>query len=102
MKTIKNLTPHAINLPQGMVEPSGIVARVQAREVETGEHVLGAAIIRQEFGEVEGLPAPEADTILVVSAMVKAACPDRDDLVSPARLVRDDAGRIVGCEALTK
>ena len=57
-------------------------------------------LITQTFGEVVGLPAPEEGKFYIVSALVRAACPDRYDLGSPAELVRDDAGRIIGCRAL--
>lgn len=98
--TMVNLTPHAITLPGGEIPPSGQVARVAVEYTETGEEVLGAAIVRAEYGQVTDLPAPQPGTIYIVSALVRAACPDRRDLASPARLVRDDAGRIIGASAL--
>jgi hypothetical protein len=36
----------------------------------------------------------------IVSAMVRAALPDRKDLLVPSQQVRDDAGRVVGCKTL--
>ena len=38
----------------------------------------------------------------VLSRVVKTALPDRDDLVVPDELVRDDAGRVVGCRRLSR
>jgi len=104
-----NLTPHAINLhlPAGRVltiPSSGEVARVATEATEAGEIWAGRCnpvpIITQTFGEVCGLPDPEEGKFFIVSALVRAACPGRYDLGSPADLVRDDAGRIIGCKAL--
>ena len=40
-------------------------------------------ICNQIFGEVEGLPEPQEDVMLIVSGMVLSAS-DRNDLVAPA------------------
>ena len=104
-----NLTPHEINLhlPAGRVltiPASGTVARVATTPAEAGELWAGrnspVPLITQEFGEVVGLPAPEEGKFFIVSALVRAACPSRYDIGSPADLVRDEAGRIIGCRAL--
>jgi hypothetical protein len=57
-------------------------------------------IKRVTYGRVDDLPAREAGVVYIVSALVRAAEPDRGDLASPGGLVRDDAGVIVGCEYL--
>ena len=54
------------------------------------------------YGNVENLPAPEKDTIYIVSRIVAEACPNRNDLYIPNNLVRDEKGRIIGCRALTQ
>lgn len=54
------------------------------------------------FGEVVDLPEAEEGVLLVVSAMVVAACPSRRDLWGPGDLVRDEANRVVGCRGLTR
>ena len=82
-----NLTPHTVNLPEGAVSPSGQVARVSSREEETGIVVCGAPVLRTVYGDVEGLPAPTAGTLYVVSGYVRSRCPDRTDLVTPGRFV---------------
>jgi len=99
-----NATPHAVvlhRLDGSTVElpPCGVVPRVSSIAVPLG--VLdGVPLVRHVYGEVEGLPAPEEGVVLIVSAMVRAACPDRSDLVSPGDLVRDAQGRVVGCRTL--
>ncbi len=89
-----NLTPHAIVLNDGRTfEPSGVIARVAASFAEAGPDLF-----TQVFGDVENLPAPVEGTKLIVSGLVKAAVPDRDDVVAPAtghpNTVREQ-GRIV-------
>ena len=106
-----NLTPHAVTITTAggrtlEIPASGTVARVATQEVdeEAMEILVGrmnpVLLITQTFGEVVGLPAPEDGKFFIVSALVRAACPGRYDLGSPARLVRDEQGRIVGCGAL--
>lgn len=98
---IKNLTPH--NIIVGEREfPSVGLARVSQTDVPTGEVVDGIEIRRPVFGQVEGLPELQADTIYIVSALVKAACPERGDLFSPGGFVRDEAGRIIGASYLLR
>lgn len=65
-----------------------------------GEHVI--AVTRQRFGAVTGLPAPRPDTAYVVSRIVAEACRDRDDLLIPGPAIRDQAGRVVGCDGLSR
>ena len=52
------------------------------------------------YGDIEGLPEPLEDTIFVVSGMVAGQVADRPDVFSPGPLVRDDAGRVIGCAGL--
>ena len=94
-----NLTPHALNVVNEevnlTVEPSGTIARVAV----TTEEVEGKpGFFKQVFGQVEGLPAPEADTVYIVSAMVLSALgSSRTDVVAPATSMaaRNEKGQIV-------
>ena len=100
---IRNLTPHAINLLVNgeYVEypPDGIVPRVSSVELPIeGDYPFEA--VKVEYGDVQDLPEPEEGVVLVVSKMCADARPFRRDLWYPARLVRDEKGRIVGCDAL--
>lgn len=106
---IINLTPHDVSVHTGSgivtIPRSGIVARVsEARRpghsIEHDGHTL--LVEESSFGEVVDLPSPEAGVHLLVSALVRSACPDRPDLVSPGPLVRDADGRAVGCRGLTR
>lgn len=102
--TIVNLTPHTINAVRKdgsvrAIAPSGAVARCASTAVEVGE-VEGIALYRTTFGEVIGLPAPEAGTVYIVSALVRAAVPTRADVLSPGELLRGPDGQPVGCKGL--
>lgn len=94
MTEFKNYTPHTINLNNGRSFTSEGVARVSATFTKFNKD----GICFQEFGEVEGLPAPEKGVKLIVSAMVLSAS-DRTDLVAPAtghpETVRNEKGHIV-------
>lgn len=102
--TIINLTPHVINVVREdgtkiEITPSGVIPRVSVKTVPAGE-VNGIPLFRNEYGEVVDLPPAEEGVLLVVSGLLKSACPSRSDLVVPARQIRDDQGRIIGCEGL--
>ena len=114
---IVNLTPHAINIAAnggvGYIEsdcetipPSGVVARVASIP---GELIFPPVDLplytAPTFGEVEGLPAPEAHTIYLVSGMVAARCIGRADVFSPGTgpadgAIRNDKGHIVAVTRL--
>lgn len=103
-----NLTPHAINLPDRVIEPSGKIIRVSSTIEEIGT-IDGIKITRTEYGEpgVEvgnrwdgELPAPEEGVWYIVSAMTAQACPDRKDFLIPNQTRRDSNGNIIGCMSL--
>src|SRR5690606_25377330 len=104
-----NLTPHEIRLltqqPEGLffIPPSRQVARVAVRREDAGYIDAGGVPIplaRTRYGEIEGLPDPQPGTLYIVSSLVAAAARDRDDLLVPDDLVRDDEGRIIGARGL--
>ena len=104
MTIIKNLTPHTINVvgTEGealMSFPSEGIARISSTTEVVGE-INGLPLTKTIFGEVEGLPEEKEDTYIIVSAMVKSALPGRSDLLVPGLQVRDDQGRVVGCQSL--
>ena len=97
---IKNYTPHPVNLG-GKEYVSVGLARVSQTDTVIGEHD-GVEMRKAEYGEVTGLPEKEEGTLFIVSALVKAACPERNDLVSPGGLIRDNAGRVIGASYLIR
>ena len=103
---LHNLTPHAVVLHRDdgstiTLPPSGTVARVRQESTQVGT-VDGVPVVTTRPGPVTGLPAFDTDdgAGYVVSALVRLALPGRIDLFSPADLVRDTAGNVVGCRAL--
>jgi hypothetical protein len=107
---IVNLTPHKLNILKKdgstvTVEPSGQVIRVQQEEWSTltDPYNLGCdfKITKVEFTGVDSLPMPEKDTIYVVSMLVRQALGDgRNDVFAVGEAVRDEVGRIIGCDGL--
>lgn len=103
--TIVNLTPHTIVIVSGNgnkieIAPTGIIPRVSTTVVKVGEEG-GIPLFRTEYGAVTDLPPSEDGKLFVVSGLLKAACPERKDLLTPAKQIRDEAGRVVGCEGLS-
>lgn len=99
MQTIINLTPHTINeVTTGKsIPPSGIVARVKSSTIKVKEHA-SVPIYQSTFGDIEGLPEPQPDTIYIVSSLALNAVPKhRTDIVSPGSLQRNEHGQPVGC-----
>ena len=103
MKKLINLTPHDIVIvgenQSRTIPKSGSVARQAALSKAAGEFD-GIALTSTAYGPVTGLPDYQPDTLLIVSAMVRSATPNRPDLASPGELVRDEKGNVVGCKNL--
>lgn len=111
-----NATPHAVNILGAQGEllldlpPSGLVLRCETRTQPWGDlTVEGRAVpvTRTVLGEVrtedgDPLPAPQPGVAYVVSALVRLAAPERDDLFSPGPLVRNGAGVVTGCLGLSR
>ena len=107
MSKLVNLTPHTVTIvkdgvPVLDVPSTGLArcktSRVQVRTLEVDG--IKIPVNKTVFGEVYGLPAPEEDTVFIVSRPVINALPDREDLVSPDDTIRDDKGVIVGAKAV--
>ena len=104
---IINLTPHELSIHDEAGNlvfwiPAGTqIARVTVNRQKTGE-VHGIPLFVTEYGEVEGLPEPADDTIYVVSGMVRAATPNREDVYQPGELIRDTNGQPTGTIGLSR
>lgn len=123
---ILNCTPHAVNIlisgnteydPRThsyyllpgenakfrTIEPCGICPRCTTVETEV-DTVDAIPTITVEYEDIDNLPPAKEGTYLIVSALVANAgrAQGRKDLLIPARLVRDEAGRIIGCLALAR
>ena len=103
MEKILNFTPHSINIVDGekkiirTIESSGLI-RLSATTVMVGI-VDGIPTSKTVFGDPVGLPDFVEGTFIIVSQLVKSAL-NRNDLLVPAEVVRDDKGNIIGCRSL--
>ena len=95
MGSLTNLTPHEVRVGGRIYSPTGTVARVEMTRTQVGT-LNGVPLFRSIPGAVTGLPPACTPGYRIVSAMVRAACPDRIDLLSPADFQRDAAGRVAG------
>lgn len=95
-----NLTPHPVNviLDDGSnitIDPSGVVPRCSA-----ANNIIAPGFTQSILGDVTGLPDKKDGVLLIVGALIRSACPDRDDLIgpdtSPTGAVRNDQGQIIG------
>ncbi len=101
-----NLTPHAIVLrpAEGVeitVPPSGQLARASVATLDQQPLLVDGKsipVVRNTFGAIEGLPAPDGETIFIVSIVVLGQLKGRTDVVcpdtSPAGVIRDASGKI--------
>lgn len=103
MKII-NCTPHTVSVHNSdgtklTLNPSGTVPRVQVNRTFL-QKAGGADVYRPDYGKPSGLPDRADDTFYIVSSLLAAAAPDRDDLLTPGNPIRDDQGRVIGCKGL--
>ena len=105
---LKNFTPHNVVIVMNetkIVIPSDGIARVTETKTVTPSIDVDGAIIetfKSSFGEVENLPPQEDGVMVIVSAMAADAAKDRNDLLVPGELVRDNDGNIIGCKSLRR
>lgn len=108
-----NLTPHEVVLCGVPIRPDGRIPRIVTSEnVDEGTLVVEGIDCRvpcvrrspTAAGEVVDLPEPEHGVGYLVSSMVAeaGAAIGRTDLFVPDKLVRDDAGRVVGAAGLAR
>ena len=125
IEAIRNCTPHAISfykeadcvlntktrsydLVDADVEPWLVLQPEEApiprcTTIEEADGALGGIpMLKLTFGEVENLPPQQDGVLLIVSAICAAAGREqgRTDLVTPAHMVRDQDGKILGCTSL--
>ena len=103
--TIKNLTPHAINVMNKDNDivatiPSGGIARA-SQKTEFSHMLDRFYIVRNTYGEPEGLPEYEEGVYYIVSLITansaRACGRTTNDLLLTSDLVRNEQGQIIGC-----
>jgi hypothetical protein len=120
MMTIVNLTPHDITILDEdkqivLVVPRSMkVARLLSeRKLSHTDNGLNFYVSKygipylvkinengEEIGTVQ-FPKPKEGAVYIVSAIFRSAVP-RSDLWAPGELVRDEAGRPIGCIGLSQ
>lgn len=102
MLSFINLTPHEVRVvsrTQTQIFSSQGIARVE-NFIEEMPELLGVPIFTEKLGQVTGLPDPDPEKIFIVSRVVRDALPEREDLMIPGDLVRDEKGAVIGCRGL--
>lgn len=110
---LRNYTPHALVLYSGgeivATLPASGNARVKTTLTPKAPIAHGGALwptVETAFGKIENLPDPQEGVLLVVSSLTAEAAKLEgrtvDDLLTPASLVRDDGGHVIGCRALSR
>lgn len=98
----ENLTPHPVRVRQYTFPKSDNPVRLDEKKDQITGTTLGkypSPVYKVEYGR-GNLPPRKKYTGYIVSQMVAAAFPNRDDLYYPGDMIRDDQGRITGCESL--
>jgi len=109
MKLI-NLTPHNIDIVKMdgttlSIPSSGVIRAKQ--ELESYQVIDGIKVARYTYGEPIGVPETlDPDAIYIVSKLALESCRshgiDTSNFLIPGELIRDDTGRIIGCESLSE
>ena len=106
MATIKSKVPHPVSV---LGEDNKVIkrfpknpkmARIKQKTTKVRE-IDGVPLSKTSYGEVLNLPEPCDEIFYIVSHLVKLALPDREDLLVPTEVVRDDANQIIGCKSLS-
>jgi hypothetical protein len=95
-----NLTPHTIKISgHPDVEPSGYIARVNTQLQQVGT-VNGVPLMTSKMLGLSNVPDPQPDTMFIVAGLLRIQLPDRKDLCSPSKMIRNEHGAVVACGAL--
>lgn len=103
---IINCTPHPITIVRPdntniVIPPSGINIRVNSKQDVIG-NINGIPVVKTVFTGIDNLPAPQPDTVFIVSTLVLTAVQNtgiqRADLISPDTntALRNPQGQIIG------
>lgn len=99
-----NLTPHDVtfftktDLSEKIVfNASGINARCKQTNQYNTTINGNIRLTETVFGEIEDLPDPQENTFYIVSRIVREAAKERNDLLVPNEIVRNEDNQIIGC-----
>lgn len=107
---VRNLTPHPLmfykdgNLVLTMESEEPAVRVGEERSyrghVEIDGHQI--TVLNKSLGDAKDLPPKQEGVYLIVSKVVADSAPERDDLLYPDMVIRDDYGMIIGCMTLAR
>lgn len=109
-----NLTPHPLNvkatsgdfvtiLPDADGPARVVYDTFPPEQVRAGNFDFFEVTVAGCPREIINLPDPEPNVVFIVAKAVADAAPRyRGDLMSPGRLIRDENGRVIGCDGLTR
>ncbi len=99
MKLI-NLTPHRVTFSTGLtLEAASLPARLVQEYIQI-DTLNDIPIYQTLYHDIVNLPPQEEDVYYIVSGLIRSALPHRKDLLSPAQLIRDTEGNVIGCNGL--
>lgn len=96
-----NLTPHDIKVGDFVIFASGEIARCNAQTLDAGD-IQGIPLVETRVVGVSGVPQPKTGTAYIVPSVVRQQFPERQDLLSPSKFIRDARGAITGCLSLER
>lgn len=103
---IVNKTPHTVyvyddnTILLAEYQPDSVPVRIKADVQRIGD-LAGIPLTSTVYGDLEGLPDEQSGVYYIVSGLVKAACPERKDLLVPSEQLRDEQGRVIGCKSFS-
>lgn len=110
-KNIVNKTPHKITL---LDEDDNIIRNLppadEPARLKTKEHIVdrvfedsnkGVPIKKTDIIGVKNLPKSNENKFYLVSRTLASKL-NRDDLLAPNELIRDNEGNVIGCKSLAK
>ncbi len=106
---IINLTGHDINVmtEKGEVvfKSNGAYPRINIEYTPLDNIIVDdmeVVISKSAFKEVYNLPDKRSGVYYIVSFPIALTCKDRDDLIFPTSLIRDEKGVVKGCKGFAK
>lgn len=99
MKQIINLTKKPVNISGVGTFPAcppDLAARLNSPLTHIGEFD-GIELCATLNVEAINVPPPKKDTLFIVPNHVRQELPNRKDLASPAKFIKDSTGNIVSC-----
>lgn len=104
----QNKTPHKITLihnngTKTVFDRDGKPIRLKPKVEKIGDwkdkkKEIRVPITRTLFGKAKNLPPNKTNIVLIVSRLVLDQV-DREDMVTPEDIVRDDDSNIIGCKS---